>query len=211
MPKRGQKLRSRLAVCLTLAATLCLSSLARAAAAQQSPTAQPGQNAATAFVGAEKCASCHKEAADALANSPHAKADSARGSRSVSCEDCHGAGKVHSESGDPSKISNPGKFSPDARNALCSNCHAEEAGPFTHEHPVVKIESCLACHAAHGSQNAHMLTVSDVNTLCQQCHSMAASAVSSDSPIHNQAAPSKPCTSCHVDVHGSNSSNVFFK
>jgi predicted CXXCH cytochrome family protein len=161
------------------------------------------------LAGSEKCASCHKEVADGFAGSPHAKADPPRGG--VSCEDCHGAGSAHAEAGDPAKISNPGKLSSSARNHLCTQCHAQEAGPFTHEHPVVKIESCLACHAPHASQNAHMLTVSDVNTLCQQCHSLAASAASSDRPAHNPAAQLTPCTNCHVQVHGSNVSNVFFK
>lgn len=211
MPKRGQKLRRRLLACLAFAA-LSLSCPPFGAVAQLSPATQPAQNPTTVSAGSERCVSCHKEAADAIADSLHAKAEPGQGGRSMTCEDCHGAGTAHVESGgDPLKIENPATLSPDARNAMCSKCHAAQAGPFTHEHPVVKIESCLACHSAHVSRNAHLLAVSDVNTLCQQCHSLAASPASSDKPIHDPAEQSTPCTNCHVHIHGSNVSNVFRK
>jgi predicted CXXCH cytochrome family protein len=149
--------------------------------------------------------------ADAVAESPHAKIDSAGASRPSWCEGCHGDGRAHAEDGDPLKIANPARLSAKARNQMCSKCHAAEAGPFTHRHPVVEIEGCVACHSPHSSKNAHMLTVSDVNTLCQQCHSLAAAPAASDTPIHNAAAQFAPCTTCHAQIHGSNVSNVFFK
>ena len=204
------RLRAGFVVLLVLAAVLWISPQAMAAPAGQSGVVQPGQSVTGGFAGSEKCASCHKEAVDAAGGSLHAKP--AHGGAAVGCEGCHGNGEAHVESGgDPASIANPGKLSSAARNAVCGKCHAKEAGSFAHEHPVVNIEGCTACHAPHGSANAHMLTVSDVNSLCQQCHSMAAAAAGSDGPAHDKAAQSKPCTNCHAHVHGSNVSNLFFK
>ncbi|HWE84096.1 MAG TPA: DmsE family decaheme c-type cytochrome [Terracidiphilus sp.] len=123
------------------------------------------------------------------------------------CSDCH----------DPHGTFQGGNLrSTAAQNAVCTKCHSETGGPFVYEHPVVKTEGCLSCHSPHGSQNARLLNVSNINTLCLQCHSATNSAafphaVSPTGPVHNQAAQYTPCITCHSQIHGSNASNIYFK
>jgi len=102
------------------------------------------------------------------------------------------------------------------QNAVCTKCHTETAGPFLYEHPVVKTEGCTACHSPHGSQNPRLLKVSNINTLCLQCHSTTNTAAFPNAaypigPAHNQAAQYAACTTCHTQIHGSNASSVLFK
>lgn len=118
----------------------------------------------------------------------------------VSCNDCH---DVH------------GTFQPNNlkatadQNAICTRCHAETRGPFVYEHAAVRAEGCLGCHSPHGSQNARMLNMPSINTLCNQCHSPVANGT-----VHAQGAGSssyQPCTSCHTYIHGSNINQAFLR
>jgi hypothetical protein len=54
-----------------------------------------------------------------------------------------------------------------------------------------------------------MLRVSQINLLCLQCHTFPVQGPSG--PSHNQSAKYQACTMCHMAIHGSNASNVFFK
>jgi DmsE family decaheme c-type cytochrome len=99
-----------------------------------------------------------------------------------------------------------------SQDVVCFQCHVEKAGPFVFEHQPVKTEGCVACHTPHGSSNPRLLKRSQVNLLCLECHTLTV-----DSPVpgipsfHNQAQKYQACTLCHTNIHGSNSSNVFFK
>ncbi len=97
--------------------------------------------------------------------------------------------------------------------AACIKCHADKQGPFTYEHAPVKTEGCTACHTPHGSSNPRLLRYSAVNQLCLTCHSVAhdVGAVEPAGPQHNQNAQYANCTACHVKIHGSRSSPVFFR
>jgi DmsE family decaheme c-type cytochrome len=273
------------------------------AGAPQAKDAAPGD-----FVGSETCATCHEEVAKKFADNPHAKMVLMRGNAAgVTCENCHGAGKAHVESGgDKTKIFSPAEASPkevDAkclschagahpnfdrsphakagvsclgchdihgskeetllkapqptlcfqchtdvkpafampfhhkvneglvkcsdchdthgtfgnnnlrstadRNAICTKCHTETRGPFVYEHAAVKAEGCLACHTPHGSQNARLLNMPNINTLCNQCHSPVAAGT-----VHGMNAGSSeltPCISCHTMIHGSNINQAFLR
>jgi len=95
---------------------------------------------------------------------------------------------------------------------VCFKCHADLAGPFVYEHPPVKVEGCVACHTPHGSSNPRLLKRSQVNLLCLECHSFNVDSGAPSTPtFHNQAQKYQACTLCHVQIHGSNFSNVFFK
>ncbi|MFZ0632550.1 MAG: DmsE family decaheme c-type cytochrome [Acidobacteriaceae bacterium] len=118
----------------------------------------------------------------------------------VSCSDCH---DVH------------GTFQPNNlratadQNNVCTKCHAETRGPFVYEHAAVRAEGCTGCHSPHGSQNARMLNMGSINTLCNQCHSQ----VGADT-VHGLNAGSSelaPCTSCHTYIHGSNINAAFLR
>ena len=118
----------------------------------------------------------------------------------VKCSDCH---DVHGTFG-----ANNLKATAD-QNMICTKCHAETRGPFVYEHAAVRAEGCLGCHSPHGSQNARMLNMPSVNTLCNQCHSQVAA-----DTVHGMNAGSSelaPCTSCHTYIHGSNINAAFLR
>jgi DmsE family decaheme c-type cytochrome len=118
----------------------------------------------------------------------------------ITCSDCH---DVHGTFGN-----NNLKSTAD-QNAICTKCHTETRGPFVFEHAAVKAEGCLGCHTPHGSQNARLLNMPAINTLCNQCHSPVAAGT-----VHGMSAGSSeltPCTSCHTYIHGSNTNPAFLR
>jgi len=296
--------------------------LAHTHAVAQGPAAAAAT--APADSASDRCGTCHADVVSKFANNPHSRIAEMHTGKGVTCENCHGNGQAHIDSGgDPTKIINPKKATakqinatcltchnaahPDFertphgkadlscischsvheaktetgllkmaqpqlcytchsdtkasfnqtfhhkvneglvkcsdchdphgtfqdknlkstadQNAVCTKCHTENAGPFVYEHPPVKTEGCTSCHSPHGSPNARLLNVSNINTLCLQCHSetnggsTAAAAipgafphaVSPTGPAHSQAAQYVSCTTCHTQIHGSNGSSVFFK
>ena len=97
--------------------------------------------------------------------------------------------------------------------AACVKCHADKQGPFTYEHAPLKTEGCVACHTPHGSSFPRLIRYGKVNQLCLTCHSVAhdVGAVEPAGPQHNQNAQYGDCTACHVKIHGSRTSPVFFR
>ena len=97
--------------------------------------------------------------------------------------------------------------------AACIKCHADKQGPFVYEHAPVKTEGCSACHTPHGSSNPRLLITSRVAQLCLTCHSVAhgVGAEEPAGPQHNLNAQYANCTNCHVKIHGSRTSPVFFR
>jgi predicted CXXCH cytochrome family protein len=97
--------------------------------------------------------------------------------------------------------------------AACIKCHADKQGPFVYEHAPVKTEGCSSCHTPHGSANPRLLTTSRVAQLCLTCHSAAhdVGAIEPAGPQHNLNAQYANCTNCHIKIHGSRSSPVFFR
>ena len=149
------------------------------------------------------CYQCHTDVKPAFSQPFHHRVEEGL----INCSDCHY----------PHGTFNKKNLRATAdQNAVCTKCHAETAGPFVYEHPVLKTEGCISCHSPHGSPNARLLNVSNINTLCLQCHSATNTdafphAVSPTGPVHNQAAQYVSCTTCHTQIHGSNASNIFFK
>ena len=101
--------------------------------------------------------------------------------------------------------------------AACFKCHADKQGPFVFEHAPLKVEGCTACHDPHGSANPKLLKRSNVAQLCIECHSNIG-VVPGEEPSGAAQVPhdlSNPryrnCTICHLKIHGSNSSNKFFR
>ena len=118
----------------------------------------------------------------------------------VKCSDCH----------DPHGTFQANNLRSTAdQNAICTKCHTDVRGPFVYEHAPVKAEGCIACHTPHGSQNARLLNMPNVNVLCNQCHSPVAAAT-----VHSMSGGSselQPCTSCHTYIHGSNMNAAFLR
>ncbi|SEF91886.1 decaheme c-type cytochrome, DmsE family [Bryocella elongata] len=118
----------------------------------------------------------------------------------IKCSDCHDS---HGTFEDKQLRTTADK------NAVCTKCHTETRGPFVFEHVPVKAEGCMACHTPHGSQNARLLNVPNVNQLCNQCHSAVAAGT-----VHGQGAGSSdqpPCIGCHNFIHGSNINPAFIR
>jgi DmsE family decaheme c-type cytochrome len=135
------------------------------------------------------CFSCHTDIKPSFDMPFHHKVNEGV----VKCSDCH---DTHGTFGN-----NNIKSTAD-QNAICTKCHTETRGPFVYEHAAVRGEGCIACHTPHGSQNARLLNVPNINQLCNQCHSVVAA-----DNVHGIGAGSTalpPCIDCHVMIHGSN-------
>ena len=99
----------------------------------------------------------------------------------------------------------------------CVRCHADKRGPFVHEHAPVVAEGCAACHNAHGSTNARLLSRPAVFALCMECHSGIAGFGTRGEGVpgptrwfHNLADPTfRECVLCHSKIHGSNADPLF--
>ena len=104
----------------------------------------------------------------------------------------------------------------------CLGCHSDKRGPFVYEHGSVRVEGCETCHQPHGSMNARLLRRPTVFTLCLECHNGEGSfgnfgpkfgtGVQRPTSDHNLADPRyRNCTTCHPRIHGSNTSEFFFR
>jgi len=135
------------------------------------------------------CFSCHSDVKSAFSQPFHHKVNEGL----MKCTDCH---DTHGTFGNTQLRSTADQ------NMICTKCHTETRGPFVFEHAAVKSEGCLGCHSPHGSQNARLLNVPNINQMCNQCHSPVAG-----DTIHGQGAGSaevQSCISCHTMIHGSN-------
>lgn len=97
--------------------------------------------------------------------------------------------------------------------AACVRCHTNTEGPFVFEHAPSRIRDCQSCHEPHGSVNPKMLIRPTVRSLCLECHSYSAKVLTSQTPsFHDVRNPRyQNCTTCHVKIHGSNSSPIFLR
>jgi len=142
------------------------------------------------------CYGCHVSAKADFAKPYHHRVEEGL----IQCNDCH---NVHGTTTLRQARTLP------SGDAVCYRCHSDKRGPYVYEHVPVKTEGCASCHTPHGSTNPRLLRVSQVNLLCLQCHSFPAQGP--QGPAHNQSVKYQGCTMCHMAIHGSNSSNVFFK
>src|SRR5579862_2843640 len=145
------------------------------------------------------CYTCHTDVKPAFAQPFHHKVDEGL----INCSDCHDPHGTFKVKGLKSSV---------AGDAVCVKCHSEAAGPFVYEHPPIKTEGCQSCHFPHGSPNPRLLTRSNVNSLCLQCHTASMNFTAPGTPsFHNMANQYQACTVCHTQIHGSNADSVFFK
>jgi DmsE family decaheme c-type cytochrome len=143
------------------------------------------------------CYKCHMDVRAEFARPFHHRVNEGL----VQCNDCHS----------PHGTFQPKQLRTNASgDEVCYKCHTEKQGPFVFQHEA-KIEGCVVCHSPHGSTNARLLVQNQVNLLCLSCHSLPASVGAPTTPtFHNQAQKYQSCTLCHVAIHGSNTSSVFF-
>jgi DmsE family decaheme c-type cytochrome len=145
----------------------------------------------------ELCYTCHMNVGAEFSRPFHHRVNEGL----VQCSDCHS----------PHGTFRPKQLRTDAAgDEVCYKCHSEKQGPFVYQHEA-KIEGCSACHTPHGSTNQRLLKQNQVNLLCISCHSQAATAGPPGTPsFHDQSTKYQSCTFCHVAIHGSNTSPVFF-
>jgi DmsE family decaheme c-type cytochrome len=142
------------------------------------------------------CFSCHADQKASFNQLFHHKVEEGL----IKCSDCH---DTHGTFEDKQLRTTADK------NTVCTKCHTETRGPFVFEHTPVKAEGCTSCHTPHGSQNARLLNVPNVNQLCNQCHSPVAAGT-----VHGMNAGSadqEPCITCHAFIHGSNVNPAFIR
>lgn len=90
----------------------------------------------------------------------------------------------------------------------CQGCHAEQSGPFRHEHPVngahlVNGGGCIECHEPHGSANDRLLKQPG-NMLCVQCHAVPPKHRTEHAGLGTKLA----CVDCHNAPHGSRDNSL---
>jgi DmsE family decaheme c-type cytochrome len=110
----------------------------------------------------------------------------------ISCDDCH----------NPMSGMFDGQLKADG-DELCFQCHPDKEGPFTFDHPVDMAaggNGCLTCHFVHGSNTDNLVRFP--HRLCLECHS--------DRTAANHYPGTCWSTGCHVQIHGSYSSELFF-
>jgi len=142
------------------------------------------------------CFSCHIDVKPAFSQPFHHKVNEGL----MKCTDCH---DTHGTFGNNQLRSTADQ------NMICTKCHTETRGPFVFEHAAVKAEGCLGCHTPHGSQNARLLNVPNINQMCNQCHSPVSAGT-----IHGMNAGTaevQSCVSCHTMIHGSNINPAFIR
>ena len=115
----------------------------------------------------------------------------------IKCTDCHNA---HGALRDRQLRSSPNQ------DLVCGKCHSDKRGPFVFEHEPVRVEGCMACHTPHSSVYPRMLLTARVNTLCLQCHVQIPVGVHGAQNQYRSA-----CIICHLNIHGSNVSDLFFR
>jgi hypothetical protein len=125
----------------------------------------------------------------------------------VRCEACHGASAEHAWEPGRHVPQNPGRYTADAINALCGECHRMPAGPtettdlrdpWNARHQPLTLAasvcyrqsrgrlSCLTCHSPHAAVNRNP---ESYDARCQTCHAKVK---------HNRAVAGRACADCHM-------------
>lgn len=152
---------------------------------------------------AQTCYQCHKEQRSQFMQQSHHPVREGL----MTCSACH---QVHGRTVSLLKT--------DERvNDLCTTCHPKQSGPFVFEHAPVT-ESCLTCHAPHGTVANNLLKQGEP-FLCLQCHEMhfhnarlagtspyvlpSGASSNPNGALSFMAAFNTRCSNCHNRVHGS--------
>ena len=156
--------------------------------------------AGTGYAGEATCLGCHED--QAYKGTAHGRSFNERTPASnLGCENCHGPGKAHADSGDPTLIRRFTAISPSEVNATCTSCHnrATHALWDGSQHEQRNL-SCITCHSVHAQKGAPLLKAESQYVLCSTCHRSIINRTFrvNHMPVREGALL---CSSCH-NVHG---------
>jgi DmsE family decaheme c-type cytochrome len=161
--------------------------------------------AASGYVGADTCVTCHDSEAKSLSHTEHARAANPRTPMAnQGCESCHGPGKAHVDGdGDITKIRVFPKMASREVTRVCLSCHnrSEHANWQGSAHETRNL-SCITCHSVHSpkSEVAQLKKTTQLE-LCVTCH--RPQVLKMQRTAHMPLREGKlECTSCH-NPHGS--------
>jgi DmsE family decaheme c-type cytochrome len=169
---------------------------------QAGPPSQAGPPAQAAeYAGQDTCLACHED--HSYKGTAHGRAFNGRTpAANLGCENCHGPGKAHAESGDPALIRNFRSTSPSETSATCTTCHnrATHALWDGSQHDQRNL-TCTTCHSVHAAKGQPQLKAQNQTTLCATCHRNVVNRTHrfNHMPVREGALT---CSSCH-NVHGS--------
>ena len=179
--------------------------------AQQPSPLPPAQksvlpSATTGFVGVETCKICHIPETEGMHSNPHWKLElegKHEAGIAPTCEDCHGPGQAHVESGgDKTKIFRFSTASPKDADKRCLSCHQTDGD---HDNFLRSAHSegqvgCLGCHTVHAAKTPTGELKAATPTLCYTCHTDIRGQFSR--PMHHRVDEGLiKCTDCH-NPHG---------
>jgi DmsE family decaheme c-type cytochrome len=174
-------------------------------AAADKSAASPAEAAASEYVGAEVCKTCHEDLYNGWEKSPHWKTtlDTKDGPSHQGCEGCHGPGAAHvAGGGDKTKIFVFEDHSAKEVNERCLACHAggtQHMNAINSEHAKNDV-SCIACHSPHHAQTREFLLIKAQPELCYTCHLQQKAQF--EMPFHHRVNEGLvQCSDCH-NVHG---------
>jgi DmsE family decaheme c-type cytochrome len=183
--------------------TLLLLPLLAGALSAQSHTAAP---AASNFVGANVCKTCHADIWQPFFKNPHyvSIASGKEPPDRTGCEGCHGPGRAHVAAGG-GRNTIPRAFSlmsPEQGMNTCLTCHAKDlskANIRRSEHTLENVV-CTNCHSIHHSPTPKFLLAKQQNEMCYTCHATVRAEFSMPNK-HRVNEGFMQCTDCH-NPHG---------
>jgi predicted CXXCH cytochrome family protein len=151
------------------------------------------------YVGSETCSACHDAQFKSVSGTKHGKLHTVSSwkGKVVGCESCHGPGKEHAESGDPTKIISFKNMNAKATSETCLACHAgkQSHNNFRRSEHWRNDVGCTDCHTAHGPSPLNgkpgSITFTEDTTRQKPNHAETAMLKSSEPQL---------CMSCHNET-----------